>query len=40
MVTDAVYLARCIAAWPAQLPAPTTKTCRPVMARASALAAP
>ena len=40
IVTDAAYLARWIAAWPAELPAPTTNTSWPTVARASAPAAP
>ncbi len=39
-VTEAAYLARCSAAWPAELPAPTTNTSWPSMALASAPAAP
>ena len=40
MVTLLARLARWIAAWPAELPPPTTTTWRPVMASASETAAP
>ena len=39
-VTWSAHLARCIAACPAELPAPTTKTFCPRMAGASLTAAP
>ena len=39
-VTERAYLARWTAAWPAELPAPTTNTRCPSVARASATAAP
>lgn len=39
-VTCAAHLARCMAAWPAELPPPTTKTDRPAMAGASLTPAP
>src|SRR4029453_11794152 len=39
-VTEAAYLARCRAARPAELPPPTTNTCWPSRALASAPAAP
>src|SRR4051794_23875139 len=40
MVTRRAYLARCSAACPAELAAPTTNTCLPAIARASVTAAP
>ena len=39
-VTDLAYLARCTAAWPAELPPPTTTTSWPTSSGATAIAAP
>ena len=39
-VTCSAYRARCSAAWPAELPPPTTQTCSPVIDGASETAAP
>ena len=39
-VTCRAYFARCSAAWPAELPPPTTNTCSPVIEGASETAAP